>query len=357
MAKIIKIAAFIATLVFAGIVLFFIWFGWAWSRDEAKAKQKRDDQRSGKEAFGDQPALFAVAQAIVRNDQEGIRAALKDVPDLQAAGRNGTTLLYFAVSSTWHNERQIETVKTLLAAGADPNFNNGQPLSFALADAAAASTAVLRVMLDAGGDPNGRDSDGVPIIFSNWDVGAYTPTESHSRFELLLERGLDVNSTMPESGRCCHGYSLLLYRITKGMHDKDAQAYADALQLLERGADPHRATPSGKTFAQMLVGHRDYFAAENKTPPQQFQVLWEWAQSHGSFPRLLMRIRRAAASPAARRLTCDDIRRANARSSRRARASTSHPVCRHTMENFVIPQPSLPFSWWQKRCSPTWIAP
>ena len=174
-------------------------------------------------------------------------------------------------------------MKTLLAAGADPNHNNGQKSSFALANAAEASTSVLRVMLDAGGDPNGRDSDGVPIIFSNWDVGAYTDRESHSRFALLLERGLDVNSTMPETGRCCHGYSLLLYRTSMGLRDE--RAYADALQLLERGADPHRAAPSGKTFAQMLTEHRDHFARENKPPPRQFQVLWEWAESHGILPQ------------------------------------------------------------------------
>ena len=281
MKKIIKIASTIATVVFVGIVVFFIWFGIAWSRDEARAKQRRDDQDSGKEAFGDQPALFAVAQAIVRNDQEGIRAALKNVPDLNAAGRDGETLLYFAVLQTFHKERWVEAVKTLLSAGAAPNYNNGQKSSFALAMAAQGSTAVLRAMLDGGGDPNGRDEKGVPIIFSNWDVGGYPERERQARFALLLERGVDVNATMPETGRCCHGYSLLLYRMSKGLHDSDEQAYADVLQLLERGADPHRAAPSGKTFAQMLIEHRDHFAGEKKAPPRQFQVLWEWAQARG----------------------------------------------------------------------------
>ena len=73
--------------------------------------------------------------------------------------------------------------------------------------------------------------------------------------------------------------------MSKGLHDGDEQAYADALQLLERGADPHRAAPSGKTFAQMLIEHRDHFAGEKKAPPRQFQVLWEWAQAHGILPQ------------------------------------------------------------------------
>jgi len=92
--KLIKIISLIVTIAFAGVVVFFVWFGIAWSRGEERARQQREDQRSGKEDFGDQPALFAVAQAIVRNDQDAVRAAAKNVPNLRAAGRDGTTLLY-----------------------------------------------------------------------------------------------------------------------------------------------------------------------------------------------------------------------------------------------------------------------
>jgi hypothetical protein len=66
--KVIKIISIIATIAFLGVVAFMFWFGIAWSRGEERARQSREDQRSGKEAFGDHPALFAVAQAIVRND-------------------------------------------------------------------------------------------------------------------------------------------------------------------------------------------------------------------------------------------------------------------------------------------------
>jgi hypothetical protein len=256
-----------------------VWFGIAWSRGEERARQAREDQRSGKEAFGDQPALFAVAQAIVRNDQEAIRTAAKNVPDLQAAGRDGTTLLWFAVWQTWHQEHLVEAVKTLLSLGADPNYNNGQKNSFALAQAGEASALVLRAMLEGGGDPNGRDWDGVPIILSNWDVSYYTDSQSRARFNLLLERGADINSTMPETGRCCAGYNLLLYRTSMGL--RDGLAYADALHLLERGADPNRVADDGMTFAKMLVAHREQFSQENKKPPRAFDQLWERAQATG----------------------------------------------------------------------------
>ena len=106
--KVIKILSIIATIAFLGVVAFMVWFGLEWSKGEKRAQQEREDMRSGKWDFGDQPALFAVAQAIVQNDPDGIRAAAKNVPDLQAAGRDGTTLLYFAVKSTWQHEHWVE---------------------------------------------------------------------------------------------------------------------------------------------------------------------------------------------------------------------------------------------------------
>lgn len=279
--KLIKIFAVIAATVFLGFVAFMVWFGITWSRGEERARQSREDLRSGKEDFGDQPALFAVAQAIVRNDQEAIRAAVRSVPDLQAAGRTGKTLLYFAVWQTWHQEHKVEAVKTLLSLGANPNYNNGREYSFALVQAGQASAVVLRAMLDGGGDPNGRDEDGVPLILLNWRVSYYTDSQSRARLDLLLDRGADINSMMPETGWCCPGYSVLLYRTS--MAADDELAYADALHLLERGADPNRVAADGMTFAKMLEAHREQFSRENKKPPRHFEQLWEWAQSHGIF--------------------------------------------------------------------------
>jgi hypothetical protein len=86
-------------------------------------------------ALGDQPVLFAVAQAIVKNDQDAIRAAAKAIPDLQASGGEGATLLYFAVTQSWQRLELAEAVRTLLSLGADPNYTNGKRNSFAMANA------------------------------------------------------------------------------------------------------------------------------------------------------------------------------------------------------------------------------
>jgi hypothetical protein len=87
------------------------------------------------------------------------------------------------ITTTWHHEERVEAVKTLISLGANPNYNNGQNYSFALAHAVESSAVVLRAMLDGGGDPNGRDANGLPIIFLNWHVGYYTDSQYRPRFD------------------------------------------------------------------------------------------------------------------------------------------------------------------------------
>src|SRR5260370_40964596 len=136
-------------------------------KGEEHQRQIREEQRSGKWDFGDQPALFAVAQAIVTNDQDAIRAAAKALPDLQAPGRDGTTLLCFAVRQSWQRPELVESGKTLLSLGADPNYTNGHRESFALAHSVHSSAPVLRAMLEAGRNPNVRSAYARRVDFNH----------------------------------------------------------------------------------------------------------------------------------------------------------------------------------------------
>jgi len=276
--KILLIAGICLALAAGAVVCLFVALIMSMERGEEHQRQLREEQRSGKWDFGDQPALFAVAQAIVKNDQDAIRTAAKALPDLQAPGRDGTTLLYFAVTQSWQRPELAEAVRTLLSLGADPNYTNGKRNSFAMANAVHASAPVLRAMLEAGGNPNARDEFGRPMILMNWYLGYY-PDQARSRFELLLDHGADVNSAMPEDGSDSSGYPLLLYRTKMGLDDK--LAYADALALLERGADPNRAGADGMTFGKMLTEHRAHFGRTLKQPPTEFAALWDWAEKHG----------------------------------------------------------------------------
>src|SRR6266436_288081 len=238
--KIVLILAICVALVVGAMVWLVATFIIDMERGEAHQRQIREEQRSGKWDFGDQPALFAVAQGIVKNDPDAIRAAAKALPDLQAPGRDGATLLNFAVMQSWQRPESVEAIRTLLSLGADPNYTNGNRNSFAMASAGHSSALVLRSMLEAGGNANTRDEFGRPMILMNWYLGYYRD-QARSRLELLLDRGADVNSAMPEDGSDSAGYPLLLYRTAMGLDDN--LAYADALFLLKRGADPNRAGP------------------------------------------------------------------------------------------------------------------
>src|SRR5439155_22543329 len=131
--KILLIAGICVALVVAAWVCLIVVFLVDMEKGEKHQRQIREEQRSGKWDFGDQPVLFAVAQAIVKNDQDAIRAAAKALPDLQTPGRDGTTLLYFAVTQSWQRPESVEAVRTLLSLGADPNYTNGKRDSFAMA--------------------------------------------------------------------------------------------------------------------------------------------------------------------------------------------------------------------------------
>ena len=130
-------------------------------------------------------------------------------------------------------------------------------------------------MLEAGGDPNARNEYGWPIVFMHYKLGYYKD-EERARIDLLLDHGADINSTVPEKDSESAGYTLLLYTTQNG--SDDSREYADALHLLERGADPRRVAPDEMNFSKMLTEHRKQFG--RKAPPE-FAPLWEWAQAHG----------------------------------------------------------------------------
>ncbi len=274
----IGVIALLAVVGLAGVVWLFVAFYLDMEKGEQHRRQLQAELDSGRWDFGGQPALFAVAQGIVKNDPETIRTAAKKVPDLQAPGRDDETLLDFAVRRSWQHPEAVDAVKTLLSLGADPNYINGSRNSFAMANAVHASAPVLRAMLDAGGNANTRDEFGRPIILMNWYLGYYT-NQARSRLELLLDHGADVNSAMPKDRSDSAGYPLLLYRTAMGLDDP--LAYADALLLLERGADSNRAGADGMTFGNILMAHRAHFQQTLKPPPTEFATLWDWAEKRG----------------------------------------------------------------------------
>src|SRR5262249_18708976 len=121
----IGVIVIVVTIGIGALVSLFVVAFISLEKGEQHRRKFQAELDSGSWDFGEQPALFAVAQGIVKNDPEAIRATAKSVPDLQASGRDGATLLDFAVRQSWHRPESIEAVRTLLSLGADPNHTNG----------------------------------------------------------------------------------------------------------------------------------------------------------------------------------------------------------------------------------------
>jgi hypothetical protein len=233
------------------------------------------DNQSGRTDFREQPALLAVATAIDRNDEDAIRAAAKKVPDLQAAGLRGKTLLYFAVEQASFRPELVKAVATLLSCGANPNYNNGQWMSFVMLPAMKGDVGLLRTLLEAGGNPNGTDSDGTPIIFRLLDF--YPKGDYGDRLRLLLDRGADVNSTRTTGG----GAGPLLQSLVL-LGEYNPVAYADALDLLKRGADFNRRPQDLWVLGNILAAHRLEWSTKGKAVPPEYEKLCDWLRQHGA---------------------------------------------------------------------------
>ena len=141
---------------------------------------------------------------------------------------------------------------------------------------------LLRTLLDAGGNPNGLDFEGVPIIFqvldssySNMMVSNYSGGDFRDRLRLLLDRGADVNS------RRTRGGDLTLLQALVLLGGSQPVAYADALNLLERGADFSKAQDRW-ILGNILTAHRRERSDKGKAVPPEYEKLCDWLRQHGA---------------------------------------------------------------------------
>lgn len=134
--------------------------------------------------FFDDPKVVSLVDAAARGDLDGVRQAIALGADANRVGREGITPLLFVLSDT-HNR---DGMRALLRVGADPNYmapNGGCAMVLA---AGAKDKEILSLMLDGGGNPNIRTSDGEPLTFAaiwqhRWD-----------NLYLLIGRGAEIDA-------------------------------------------------------------------------------------------------------------------------------------------------------------------
>jgi ankyrin repeat protein len=209
------------------------------------------------EAYFSSEKQIALAKAIVRGDTALIRTLVSEGASLNGMEQGSTTPLQFALFQiNPSNEATIrESIRTLIALGADPNPNLAETVKFASAE-------VTKVFLEGGADPNQTDEFSDPLFFT---VLAYGKQEVVQAF---VEKGANIHIFTTE------GWSPLMHLANYGN-------WPPMLYLLEIGADYKHSSPDGKSLESLL---KEYYArngSKRDTLPEGYVVVCQWLKKQG----------------------------------------------------------------------------
>jgi len=188
-----------------------------------------------------------ISEAIRRNDAATV-ARLAPTVDVNQTGLAEMTLLVVALRQLRETPDQHEVLAILLKAGADPNQGAEfeTPLSMALQVTAKSGIEPVRLLLEAGSNPNAKGVSGDPLFFAGvWNA---MPPEV---LTLMVTHGADLALTGNQGKR-------LLFAAA------DARNWPAVLQLLQRGADPAVGqTLGGKDFRTMVNDNASWASADS----------------------------------------------------------------------------------------------
>lgn len=194
-----------------------------------------------------------IARALLKGDAEAV-SRLAPGQDLDIAGREDMTLLFFALQSAFGEKpAQLNALSALVRAGADPlreTPNLGTPLGVALG---AKSPDYVRAFLDGGVDPSSRTQHGTPILHQT----ARHHTEASMR--LLLERGADPNA------RDRLGRTAAMQAVTS--------LQLDVVEpLLDAGSDPNAFSTLGVSLAYGVASALEHYQNDPPTRDKLEQI-------------------------------------------------------------------------------------
>jgi len=179
-----------------------------------------------------------LAIAAEHGDVESIQRLIKDEkidPDKTFSNRDGIPLIAWPLRA-----RNIEGLRALLEAGADPNAReskqmNGELIRFDNAMVYAAKMddpRYLELLLKHGGNPNTRNVNNETLLLQ-----AFLSGNQWKNVQVLVENGANINESSLKS---LGDDTVLSWYTTRGGFDY-------AYWLLEHGADPAIAKPEGSS--------------------------------------------------------------------------------------------------------------
>jgi ankyrin repeat protein len=212
-----------------------------------RAQFKANSNAQGDLTFFRAGPLREIVEAIRRNDAATVAALVPKV-DVNGTGMADMTLLVSALRQLRTTPDQHEVVRVLLAVGADPNkgVEYEIPLEMALQVVGKSGPEPVRLLLEAGANPNALNSSGTPLFFAG--AGNSADVEI---LKLLIKHGADLNLTGPKGERVLFAAA-------------NARNWKAVLFLLQNGVDSRVGqTLSGQDFRSMLEANASWASADS----------------------------------------------------------------------------------------------
>ena len=209
------------------------------------------------------PATAALLEDIRQGNEAHAREALAGGLSLNIQGKEGVTPLTWLLLET----RNKKAVRLGLKLGADPNFKNNYGSSATTLVSGFKDSEWLRMMLDAGGNPDGPGGGNKTPLFEaiaaeNWD-----------NLKLLVERGADINQQIDHY----MNETALLYAA-------DGNQYEMVYWLIEHGARTDIYDNSGANLAWLLYDSESIMPKTAPAYPWLLKVKHVLEQQGTTFP-------------------------------------------------------------------------
>lgn len=133
-----------------------------------------------REVFPD-PSVAALATAACEGNAETVRNIVQQGVDLNSAGREGVTPLAWVIQC-----QEVEGVKELLKAGADPNYKI-RGTNMVWIAAGFPKQEIVQVLVEAGGDIHNTSPSGHTVLMHALESGSW------ETYDYLLRIGVNIN--------------------------------------------------------------------------------------------------------------------------------------------------------------------
>lgn len=133
-------------------------------------------------------SLREIEQAIASNDAAAVARSAQGAP-LNQPGLSGATVLMLALRELDKHPGDLEVLRALIKAGADPKATRDDvPLSTAIAATRHSGMEPVKLLLEAGADPNQKGEYSGPAYFIAGGAGIHPD----ALMKLMLDHGADL---------------------------------------------------------------------------------------------------------------------------------------------------------------------